>query len=140
MTSDFEIDGITLRVDKEATKTFYFTECRITDNCGCDDCAFYANIWIKQRFEIFQVLEQMGVDLGKNLSSEPTGVWCIRGDNGQLIYFDQVYRVFGTIVAKGRKEITYLRTEDKYKIEAKFIQYKSDWVDIELTFDTTADE
>ena len=140
MTRDFEIDGITLQVDKEATENFYLTEKKISDNCGCDDCSFYANIWIKQPFEIFPMLEEMGVDLGKNLSSEPTGVWCIRDENGQLIHFEQVYRVFGTINSEDRKEIRYLRVKNNYEIKAKFIQYKSDCVDIELTFGPAADE
>ena len=140
MTKDFEINGTTLQVDKETTKNFYLTEDKITDSCGCDDCAFYANILIKQPFEIFQMLKEMGVDLEKNLSSEPTGVWCIRDDNGQIIHFDQVYRVFGTIVSEDRGEISYLRMENKYKIKAKFSQYEADCVDIELKFDRAADE
>ena len=140
MTRDFEIDGITLQVDEEKTENFYLIEKKIIYNCGCDDCSFYANIWIKEPFEIFPMLEEIGVDLRKDLSSEPTGVWCIRDDNGQLIYFEQVYRVFGKIISEDRKEFSYLRVENKYKIKAKFIQGKSDCVDIELTFDSVSDD
>lgn len=137
MTEDFEIAGTTLRVDKMATERLYLPEVKITDNCNCSDCTFYADILIKQPFEIFQLLSRMGVDLGKNLSSEPTGVWCIREADGQLIHFDQVYRIFGSIVE--REEIRYLRKESNYSIHAKFIPYKSDYVDIELKFDIVPD-
>lgn len=138
MTKEFKVEGIVLWVDKEETERLYVTEIKITDNCDCSDCSFYANSLIKQPFGIFQMLQEMGVDLSKNLSSESTGVWCVRDDREQLIHFDQVYRVYGTILDRG--EINYLRVENNYKVEAKFIPYKSDYVDIELKFDRDEDE
>ena len=138
MKKDFELDGLTLRVDKEETENLYLTEIAITDNCNCEDCSYYADILIKQPFEIFQKLEEMGVDLGKNLSSEPTGVWCIRDSKGQLIHFDQVYRVYGSILKSDK--VNYLTVENNYKIDATFIPYKLDCIDIELKFDRVTDE
>jgi len=133
MKKDFKIDGTILRVDKKVTKNLYLTEVKITDNCNCDDCDFYVNRLIKQPFEIFQMLLEMGIDLEKNLSSEPKGVWCVRDNQGQLIHVDQVYRLSGTIIDK--QEIVYSRIEETYKIGARFIPYKVDYVDVELKFD-----
>jgi hypothetical protein len=89
----------------------------------------------KQPFEIFKALSDMGVDLEKNLSSEPTGVWCIRDDNGELIHFFQVYQIFGSIDSLDKAEIKYLKIDRGYKVDAKFIESSANTVDIELKFD-----
>jgi hypothetical protein len=135
MTEDFKINGTTLKVDKVSTEKFYLTQNKITDNCGCSDCLFYADNFTKQPFEIFKTLKDMGVDLEKNLSSEPTGVWCVRDDNGQLIYCFQVYQVFASLDTLDKTEISYEKHESGYKVDAKFIQSSADRVDIELKFD-----
>jgi len=135
MIKDFNVNGATLKVDKDSTERFYLTQDKITDNCGCSDCSFYTDTFTKQPFEIFKTLKDMGVDLEKNLSSEPTGVWCVRDENGQLIYGFQVYQVFASIDNLNKQEINYVKLESRYKVDAKFKESNSERVDIELRFE-----
>lgn len=95
MKQTFKINNEELQVDTVKTKEFYQTQNKIIDNCTCDDCNFYATNFIKEKLEIFSILQLMGVDLEKNLITEPTGVWCIRDDQGKFLHCQQVYQTVG---------------------------------------------
>ena len=124
-----------MQVDVSKTQQFYLTQDKITEDCTCDDCRFYATEFIKQTLEIFELISTMGVDLAKNLESEPTGVWCIRDNDGIFIYSQQVYQTFGVILPINTSEIKYEKTEKGFNINALFIQIKDETIYIVLTID-----
>ena len=43
----------------------------------------------------------MGIDLGKNLTDEPTGVWCVRNESGDFLHCEQVYQAVGELSKQG---------------------------------------
>ena len=73
----------------------------------CDDCRFYATTFISQDLEIFGILKLMGIDLGKNLTDEPTGVWCVRNESGDFLDCEQVYQAVGEIANKDILKLKY---------------------------------
>lgn len=135
MTQTFKINNEDLHVDPAKTREFYLTQNKIIDDCKCDDCSFYTTNFIKENLEIFYILRSMGVDLEKNLTSEPTGVWCIRNDNGNILHCQQVYQTVGQILTNDVSKVNYEKTENGFKVAATFLKTDSDKVDIELLID-----
>lgn len=76
------------------------------------------------------MLSGMGVAITKNLSSEPTGVWCIRDDKGTMNHCQHVLRVFGKIV--GEDKILYQNNEYGYAVNSEFVQINPNEIEIEL--------
>lgn len=124
-------DGL-IDIDTVLTKKFYHEQVLIKNDCSCGDCAFFVDRFTKFPFEIFNILARMGVDLTKNLTSEPTGVWCIRDDTGVMNHCQQVLRVIGKIV--GEDKILYKKIEYGYQVNSEFEQINSNEIDIELNF------
>lgn len=135
MTQIFHINGEPLENDTSKTKEFYLTQHKITDDCECDDCNFYATNFINNKFEIFSLLETMGIDLSKNLGGEPTGVWCIRDDKGEFLHCLQVYQAVGQFVNENATKLSYEKTENNYKICAAVVKTGNGRVDFELIID-----
>ena len=95
MKEEYNIDNHIIKIDVQATINFYLTQNRISDDCTCDDCSYFYHEFIHKPFSIFDSLKKFGVDLGKNLKSESTGVWCVRKSNDEVAYIFQVYQVIG---------------------------------------------
>lgn len=122
-----------MQVDTIKTQEFYLTQNKIIDDCSCADCRFYATTIIKENFEIFRILKSAGVDLKKNLSTEPTGVWCIRDDDGSLLCCQQVYQTFGKLLNNVISKFKYEMTENGFNVTAIFLPTDSGKIDIDLT-------
>ena len=134
MTQTFKINNKSIQIDTSKTIEFYLSQKKILDNCKCDDCNFYATTFIKENLEIFKILRSMGVDLEKNLSSEPTGVWCIR-DDGKFLHCEQVYQTEGKFSNCDTSEVKYENIENGFKVSATFLKAGDDKVGIELIVD-----
>ena len=122
-------------MDCDKTKEFYLTQEKIIDDCQCTDCQFYAESFTKEPLEIFSILSTMGVDLQKNLNSEPSGVWCIRDENDNFIHCDQVYQVVGLFPNGDKSQLKYEKEQGGYKVSAVFLPAGVDAIDIELKVD-----
>lgn len=105
---------------------------KIVDDCTCDDCNFYATNFIKNGLEIFGILNAIGIDLCKNLISEPTGVWCVRGDNGELLHCQQVYQAVGQFTKDTVSKVIYEKTENNFKIFVSVVQMENEKIDFDL--------
>lgn len=116
--------------DKKKTSEAYSKEVNIIENCSCEDCHYFAIVITKLELEIFQILKNAGVNLEKNLDSEPTGVWCIRDNNDEFVYFQQVYRIKGRILENN--SFQYEKEELGFKITAEFLNENTDDVIIDL--------
>lgn len=128
--SKFQIAENIVFADVEATKKFYSTQNHISEDCTCGDCIYYLNHFIKQPFEIFNVLSNLGIDLEKNLNSEPTGVWSIVDDENILQHCNQTCQVVGSV----NSDFTYKKQELGYNVKASFSKDENDKVLIELNF------
>nr|WP_288836703.1 hypothetical protein [uncultured Flavobacterium sp.] len=128
---EFKIGEGLVLVDVERTVEFYKDQNEVLLDCSCSDCRFYCDFIAKKDFEFFQLLKEMGVTLTKNLSTEPTGVWCVL-DNGDFLYCENAFRVFGTIHNSDTGKLIYLKTESGFKMDAMFYAPESDVVDIYL--------
>jgi hypothetical protein len=117
-------------VDVELTKKYYKEQPLIKEDCSCEDCAFYVDKFSKMPFEIFKTLKIMGVEIAKNLDSEPTGVWCIRNKDGSVEHCQHILKVFGKIV--GEDKIVCQKKEYGYEVSSDFVQVSSEEIDIEL--------
>ncbi len=135
MTTTFDIDNHQIQVDIEKTKEFYVTQQQIVDDCKCEECNFYATKFITEKLEIFNILNSMGVDLSKNLSTEPTGVWCIRDDNENFIHCQQVYQIIGKFVSESVSNLNYENIEKEFKVSATFSKVDNNRVDIAIFVD-----
>ena len=135
MVHIFEIEGCPLVLDPERTREFYLTQNKITENCSCDDCQFYTESFTQEPFEIFSLLSSMGVDLQKNLKSDPAGAWCIRDDNENVIHCDQLYTVVGHFSDKYKTFANYEKVEGNFKISAQFKESADDTILVVLSID-----
>lgn len=81
------------------------------------------------------MLSSMGVDLQKNLNSEPTGVWCVRDENDNFVHCYQVYQIVGLFSVGDKTQLKYEKEEGGYKVSAAFLPAGSDKIDIELRID-----
>ena len=114
----------------QKTSDAYIKEINIIENCPCEDCRYFATVITKLELEIFQILKSAGVNLEKNLDSEPTGVWCIRDDNDEFVFFQQAYLIKGRILENS--SFKYEKEELGLKITAEFLNEKADDVIIDL--------
>ena len=135
MITNFNIGDCLLWVDIEKTHQFYLTQVKIKDNCQCDDCKFYSEIFIKEPLEIFLILSSLGVDLQRNLTSEPTGIWCIKDEKNNFLHCNQVYQVVGNFLQCERSQLKYEKQENNYKVVAIFLNSNSKTIDIDLHID-----
>jgi hypothetical protein len=137
LIATLEIEDCRLFVDKDKTQQFYLTQENIIDDCKCDDCKFYSEVFTKEPLEIFSTLSSLGVNLQKNLNKEPTGVWCIRDENDNFLHCDQVYQVLGYFSNCGKSQVRYEKQENGYKVSALFLEADTDTIDIRLSIDKT---
>lgn len=128
--SQFQIAGKSVFVDIDATTKFYSSQNHISEDCPCDDCNHYLNYFIKRPFEILTILSKMGIDLEKNLNSEPTGVWCHVGEDNQLGHCSQTFEVIGSI----NSSFTYQYREFGYDIKVVFEKIDEGKIFIGLNF------
>ena len=129
-----------INVEMELTRQFYLKQHSVIADCSCSDCVFFFENVIHRPFEIFKILRDFGVDLGKNLDSEPTGAWCVRDDHGELIHCDQTYQIFGKMDCWGKSEFNYSKFEDGWRVNARFRQLNLDNVSVALNVDRVFDE
>ena len=122
-------------IDPDESSAFYLTQNKITDDCSCEDCLFYTTVFTKERLEIFSMLSSMGVDLERNLQSEPTGVWCVMNEHNNFLHSQQVYRTIGQITPSGVTQVKYEKVENGYKVNALFLKAGDNTIDIDLMID-----
>ena len=134
------IGGVTFTVNTTLTKEFYLSQNKITDDCTCSDCVFFFEKLIKEPFELFQILQNLGIDIGKNLSTEPTGAWCVRDDNGELIHCDHAYQMVGSVRPQDGNQVQYSKFEKGYRITAIFTPSDPDIIYIALYIDRVSDD
>jgi len=132
LIQSFYIAGERLEIDPIKTKEFYLTQHKITDDCQCDDCHFYAVVFIQKKFSFFELLKTMGIDLRKNLTGEPTGVWCVRDDQGGFLYCQHVYQAIGQFSNTNTERFRYNMAEGDYKILAEIVKKIEGKIDFEL--------
>ena len=132
MTVTIEIEGCSLLVYGDKTQQSYLTQENIVDDCQCSDCKFYSETFTKEPLEIFSILSSFGVDLQKNLSSEPTGVWCVRDENDIFLYCRQVYHVVRQFSKCDKSRVKYEKQENDYNVNAVFFIGEGNIIDIEL--------
>jgi hypothetical protein len=132
LKSEFKINYSTLLVDTERTQLSYLNQIKITEDCTCEECKYFATVFVKGHLEIFTILSTMGVDLEKSLKSNPQRLWCVLGANKEFLYCEQMYQVDGEILPKQKETIKYDRIESDYKIEVYFWQGSSEIIEIDL--------
>ena len=116
--------------NNKKTSEAYSQEINIIEDCSCEDCHYFANVITKLELEIFQILKNAGVNLEKNLNSEPTGVWCIRDDDNEFVFFQQAYLIKGSILEN--KSFRYEKEELGLKITAEFLNENANDIIIDL--------
>lgn len=132
MNSKVKIEDGKIEIDVDATRDFYLTQNEIIKDCDCADCAFYYYDFIKQPFRFLEELKSAGIDLGKNLTSEPTGVWCLIDDDKKVIHIDQVYQAKGKFLNSDESQFTTEKVENGLNVKLNFLQSKPDTIDIEV--------
>jgi hypothetical protein len=135
LTTRLEIENCQLLVDTDKTHEFYQTQNKIVDDCQCADCKFYSETFLKEPLEIFSILSSFGVDLQKNLSKEPTGVWCVRDKNDTFLHCDQLYQIVGRFSNCDKFQARYEKLENGYKVNAFFVMSGTDDIEITLNID-----
>ena len=134
----FEIQDFRMNIDIGKTRNLYSQEVKIIDNCSCEDCHFYATVFINNNLEIFRILTSVGVDLEKNVKSQP-GVWFVQDEKGNFCYCEQECRLHGSIISKGVSQFKYSRKEQGLEIAAVFAQNGIENIDIYLTIELEKD-
>lgn len=128
----FNINSEYLQIDVAKTKEFYLTQNKILEGCSCNDCYFYTTTLIKSNLEIFRILNDMGIDLSKNLSSEPTGAWCIRDEKEGFLSSQQTYQAVGQFLNNNNLKVVYEKVESNLNVFACFLKTDSDKINVDL--------
>ena len=126
------IETIISNVDKIKTIDFYSTQNLIQDDCTCEDCIFYETEFIKFPFEIYKELDNLGVDLRKNINDESTGVWIVR-EKEVLVYCEPAYRLYGNF--QNTEERVFEIIENNYKVTIQVYKNDNSFITLYLTFD-----
>lgn len=121
-----------LNVSADATTQLYSTQHLISDDCECEDCKFYVSKVLRYGFSIHAELSSAGVDVAKNLDSEPTGVWCVRDDGGKLLYTAHAYHIVGRLY-DSQAEVGYQASEQGYNLDVYLQQIDDQTVRIDVT-------
>ncbi|MET0243390.1 MAG: hypothetical protein ABW174_07975 [Flavitalea sp.] len=113
----FKIGNVPIYVDINKTKTFYLPQMSIAENCSCESCIYFSEIFSQLSLPIFIVLKDMGVDLKKNVENEPTGVFTVLDDtNDGVFYVEQMFYVYGYIGPHLIEDLEHTRVEDGYSV------------------------
>lgn len=132
MNSALKIEDGKIEIDVDATRNFYLTQNETIKDCDCDECAFYYNDFIHQPFQFLEELKCLGIDLGKNLTSEPSGVWCVRDDDKKVVHIAQVYQAKGRFLNQDETQFKSEKAENGLNVKLNFLQSKPDTIDIEV--------
>ena len=94
---NYQIEQCKLLVNAKKTREFYSELPRIKDNCQCGDCAYFEDVVLGKRMRLFEILEDLGVNLSRQPNINPDGV-CSFGDTGKFKRsYLGYYLVFGKI-------------------------------------------
>ncbi|SFT40105.1 hypothetical protein SAMN05216474_0354 [Lishizhenia tianjinensis] len=137
MNHTFKIGDHQIEVDIDATREFYTRQNKIIDDCECQDCFYFHNDFINQPLNIFKILISFGIDIKKNLNSEPTGLWCIRNKNGQVSHLVQRFQLIGKLIQNKENYFILSSHDNGFKVSTSFSQSANNKIDIELIIDET---
>jgi hypothetical protein len=130
MGVNFQIGQCRIYVDVDATKKYYGTLPRISENCTCDDCAYFESNVTNQDIRIFKILRDMGVDLTRQPNINPDGVCSIGETEKYKRSYMGYYQFFGQLNKTQKKTQTRdvegdVETVDFYETtDDTNIQYK----------------
>ena len=93
----FQIGQCRLHVHLTRTKEFYALLPKITENCTCDGCKIFENEVIKQENRLFEILNEMKVDLSRQPNINPDGICCVGQTKPGKIGYMGNYFVYGQI-------------------------------------------
>ena len=96
-TVNFQIGQCLMTVEVDRTKNFYRELPLISENCNCIDCEHFETVVTEMNFRLFEMLNQMGVNLRRQPNINPDGV-CSTGetDKFQRAYMGY-YKLFGKV-------------------------------------------
>jgi len=142
MGKNFQVGQCRIYVDTEATIKYYERLPRISENCKCDDCAYFESNVTKKDVRLFGILKDMGVDLTRQPNINPDGICSIGETEKYERTYMGYYQIFGQLGKTQKKASTKsedgeIETVDFYETtDDTNIQYKikSD-IDDKLTFD-----
>lgn len=112
----FQIGQCRLHINIKRTKEFYALQPKITENCICGDCKYYAENVISKPNKLFSLLVNMGVDLSRQPNINPDGVIPYNLEDKYL--FEGYYFVYGTFGKTSKK--TKIINEDNVISEVAF--------------------
>jgi len=135
MRTNFRVGKEQIEVDVNSTREFYLSEETVINDCDCVDCFYFYNEFINKPSETLELIKSFGVALGKNLTNEPTGAWCVRSNNGKVVHIFQVYQVNGKLLSTNGESFECTNNENRLKMNVKFQQSAFSMIDIELTVD-----
>jgi len=93
----FQIGQCRLHIHIKRTKDFYATLPKITQNCSCGYCKYFETEVINQPHKLFDILEQMEVDLSRQPDINPDGISCVGETKKDRLGYMGNYFVYGEI-------------------------------------------
>ncbi len=72
-----------MTVEVDRTKNFYRELPLISENCNCIDCEHFETVVTEMNFRLFEMLNQMGVNLRRQPNINPDGV-CSTGETDKF--------------------------------------------------------
>lgn len=127
-----QIGQCRLHIDTKKTKEFYAILPKITQNCSCGYCKYFMEIVIQQPNKLFELLNNLGVDLSRQPNINPDGICCVgESQEGKLGYIGS-YFVFGDIGITSQKDF---KTEFGNSIQVEIRQVEEFKLSFEFYMD-----
>lgn len=102
--------------NKDATVNYYKDQLTAKENCQCEDCAYFQDVFIQKELKLFAFLTELGIDLRKDEDIDPEGLWMILDDNNEFYHCLTAHAVLGDFGELKEQDRCYEFIEGSVKI------------------------
>lgn len=142
MSIGFQIGQCRINVDTDATKKFYSSLPKISENCKCGDCDYFEKVITKKDIRLLNNLQKMGVDLTRQPNIAPDGLCCVgpteKYERDYLGYYQLIGNLGKTqrtpqkVVDDKLESVDFFETEDDSNVTYTIKQDEEDKLTIDF--------
>lgn len=81
--------------DRKLTEKYYDKQLSIQENCSCDSCKYFEEVFLKKELKLFSVLKEFGIDLRKDQEFDPAGITMVLDEEGEFVFCETVFVLAG---------------------------------------------
>ncbi len=133
-----ELINVLRGFDRESTENYYRDQLTAKENCSCVGCIYFEDVFLKNKLQLYTVLEGFGIDVRKEQDVDPEGLWMILDDDNKLCRCTIDYVVFGDFDEGTALDKVFEFFEDSLRINLEFNSLDKNAVMIRLKYQPIA--